>query len=226
MIIFLGGLPLPLKRNQNFPTRYQSHRFVFGVSKIVRQPTSSLKIPIYGNVAPKRAPLYHAESIVQIISQATVSQELHDALEKSLRASEYLSESLADEIKNLEVETSRSSFYGRGGVVSAKIVDVHSVTITSLNILDQQEQTFTCEPEIEAEISLEIDVEVESWYGGPEDYGMPERHSISQTRTEYFYPEVVVRLEPSTGDLDFESIYLGAQSVQVGYDDVERHLRW
>lgn len=171
-------------------------------------------------------PLFHAESIAQIISQATVSQELHDALEKALRASEYLSERLAEEIKDLDVDISRSSFHGRGGIEAAKIDDVHSVNITSLNVLEQQEQTFTCEPEIEAEISLEIDVEIEGrfGYGGPDDYEPSQRYSISQSRTEYFYPEVVVRFDPSTGDLEFESISLGTQSVQVGIDDVEGHL--
>jgi hypothetical protein len=62
-------------------------------------------------------------------------------------------------------------------------------------------------------------------YGGPDDYELPRRHSISQSRTDYFYPEVVVRFDPSTGDLEFESISLGTQSVHVGIDDVEGHLR-
>jgi hypothetical protein len=81
--------------------------------------------------------------------------------------------------------------------VAAKIDNVHSVNITSLNVLEQQEQTFTCEPEIEAEISLEIDVEIEGRYryGGPDDYEPSQRYSISQSRTEYFYPEVVVRFD-------------------------------
>lgn len=172
-------------------------------------------------------PLFHAESIAQIISQATVSQELHDALEQALRASEYLSERLADGIQCLEVNTSRSLFHGGGGIKAAKIDDVHSVNITSLNVLEQQGQTFTCEPEIEAEISLEIDIEIEGGYGygGPEDYEPSQRYSISQSRTEYFYPEIVVRFDPSTGNVELESMYFGTQSVQVGIDDVEGHLR-
>ena len=81
-------------------------------------------------------------------------------------------ERLAEEIIDLDVDISRSSFHGRGSILAAKIDSVHSVNITSLNVLEQQDQTFTCEPEIEAEISLEIDVEIEGrWpYSGPDDY--------------------------------------------------------
>jgi hypothetical protein len=38
-----------------------------------------------------------------MISQATVSQEVHNALEEALSASEHLSDSLADKIKSLDV---------------------------------------------------------------------------------------------------------------------------
>jgi len=166
-------------------------------------------------------PLFHVESIAEIISHATVSQELHDALEKALRASEYLSERLAEEIKELDVEISRASFHGRGVIAAAKIDNVHSVNVTWVNVLDQREQTFTCEPEIEAEISLDIDVENE------EDYRErpSKRLSISQSRIEYFYPEVIVRFEPSTEDLEFVSISLGTRTIRVGIDDVVEHLR-
>lgn len=61
--------------------------------------------------------------------------------------------------------------------------------------------------------------------GGPDDYEPPRRKSILQLRTEYFYPEVIVRFDRLTGHLEFESISLGTQSVEVGIDDVERHLR-
>jgi len=103
---------------------------------------------------------------------------------------------------------------------------VHSVNVTSLNVFEQQGQTFTCELEIEAEISLEIDIEIAGHYGygGPDDYEPSRRYSISQSRTEYFYPEVIVRFEPSTGSLEFESISFGTQSVRVSLDDVEGHL--
>jgi hypothetical protein len=172
-------------------------------------------------------PLIYADSIGQIISQATVSQELHDALEKALRSSEYLSERLAEDIKYLEVETSRSSLYGRGCIEGATIVDVHTVNITSVNILENKAQVFTCEPEVETEISLDIDVYMEGYYGhrGPDDYEPSRRFSISQLRTEYFYPEIVVRFEPSTGELDFKSVSWNAQTVEVGTSDVEGHLR-
>jgi hypothetical protein len=167
-------------------------------------------------------PLFHAESIAEIISRTTVSQELHEALEKALRASDYLSDRLAEEIKDMEVHVDRSPSFGtRGVILAAEIDDLHSLNIISVNVLEQHEQTFTCELEVEAGLSLDIEVEVEGRYGYNEP---PWRHSIHQSRTEYFYAEVVARFEPSTGDIEFESVYVNMQAVRVGFDDVEGHL--
>ena len=98
-------------------------------------------------------PLFHVGSIEEIVSQATVSHELHQALEKALRASEYLSETLADEIRSLDINVSRTSLFGRGGIEAARIENVDSVYVASLNVLEQRGQTFTCEPEIEADFA-------------------------------------------------------------------------
>ena len=114
-------------------------------------------------------PLLHASSIAEIISQATVSHELNEALEKALRASEYLNEYLADAIKDLDVDIDNYSSFTRSGIDEAKIDRVHSVYVTSVNVLERRESTFTCEPEIEAEIELEINVgviEEATWDGG------------------------------------------------------------
>ena len=172
-------------------------------------------------------PLFYAESIEQIISKATVSQELHDSLEKALRESEYLSERLAEEIKGSEVNIRRWSMFGRGiAIEAAKIDDVYSVNVISLSVLEQDGLTFICEPEVEVEIGLEIDIEIDGryGYGGPEDYEPTRSERISITKTDYFYPEVIVHFVSSTGELEFKSISLGIQSVETSLDDLEGHL--
>jgi hypothetical protein len=161
-------------------------------------------------------PLYSAKSIEDIISQATVSQALHDALEKALRTSEYLSIELADKIMNLEVEVSRS-YSHEVEIKHVSVENIHSITIIGLNVLDQDGQTFTCEPEVEVEIDVSVDVEFPSrWH---EEYEPPRRHVLSKARTEYFYPEIVVRFDPDTGELEFESIYLSSRSLRIDLDD-------
>jgi hypothetical protein len=170
-------------------------------------------------------PLFHVESLGEIISQATVTKEVHDALEKALQASEYLSDRLAEEIKHLDVEFRRNRDE-RGAIVAARIDDVNSINVFSLNVLEREGETFTCEPEVEAEVSLDIEIEVEGGYGyGPDDYEPDERYSTSQTSIEYFYPEVVVRFDLSTGTLEFESISLSSQAVRVSIDDVKVRFR-
>jgi hypothetical protein len=122
----------------------------------------------------------------------------------------------------LDVEFGRRSRGERGAIVAARIDDVNSINVFSLNVLEHEGQTFTCEPEVEAEISLDIDIEVEGGYGhGPDEYEPDERYSVSQTQVEYFYPEVIVRFDLSTGALEFESISLGSQTVRISMDDVK-----
>ena len=134
-----------------------------------------------------RTPFRTFSSIAEIISQATVSHELNEALEKALRASEYLNEYLADAIKDLDVDIDNYSSFTRSGIDEAKIDRVHSVYVTSVNVLEQHESTFTCEPEIEAEIELEINVGViEEDYLGRRRRGF----STSQIRTLDLYPEL------------------------------------
>jgi hypothetical protein len=169
----------------------------------------------------EEGPLFHAESIAEIISKATVTQEVHDALEKALQASDYLSDRLAEEIKSLDVEFGRRSRDERGAIVAARIDDVHSINVFSLNVLEHEGETFTLEPQVEAEIAFDIDVEVEGGYGyGPDEYEPDERYSVSQTQVEYFYPEVIVRFDVSTGALEFESISLSSQAVRISMDDL------
>src|SRR5205807_1448627 len=67
-------------------------------------------------------PLFHANSIMEIISSATVSQELHDALKKALNGSKYLSDTLAEKIKELDVTVERP-------VTDAEIDDVEVLQI-------------------------------------------------------------------------------------------------
>lgn len=129
-----------------------------------------------------------------------------------------MSEALADDIKELDVEYSRYRNSERVNIVGARIEDVYSINITSLNILEQEGKTFTCEPEIEAEIGVDLDVEVEGRYG---EYEPSHLYSKSHAHTEYIYPEVVVHFDQSTGSLEFESISLVGRAIQISIDDVD-----
>jgi hypothetical protein len=164
-------------------------------------------------------PLFHARLINDIISRATVSQDLHDALEKALKGSEYLSSTLIEKIKeSATVETSSSPF-GDWQVTAAEIEDVPSVRIISVRVLKQENLKFTCELEVEADVKLMIIARRERHYG-LEIESFEGRHT-HRTKIAYFYPEVVVDFDPSTGELKFDSIYVSeTHAVEVGRDDV------
>jgi hypothetical protein len=159
-------------------------------------------------------PLFHAESIIDIISHATVSQQLHEALEEALKGSEYLSSRLAEKIEeSATVETSTDDWQ----VTTAEIDGVPSVRIISVRVLDQENLKFTCELEVEAEVNLFIIAKRDR---SRLDIDFFEGRHLRPTKTAYFYPEVVVRFDPSTGDLEFDSIYVSERAVEVDRDDV------
>jgi PIN domain-containing protein len=166
-------------------------------------------------------PLFYVASIQEIISHATVSQQLHEALEQAIESSRYLSDTLYDKIKEagITIDRSSSSYWHVNG---ARIEDVHAARVISVRVLDQVGSEFTCELEVEAKVSIDIDAERESWgrlalmY---EHFGsMP--HHIQWTKTIYLYPEVVVLFDRSTGDIEFKSIYVPDHVVAVGPEDV------
>ena len=161
-------------------------------------------------------PLFHAESINDIISRATVSQDLHDALEKALNGSEYLRDTLIEKIKkSATVETSSS---GDWQVTTAEIDGVPSVRIISVSVLDQENLKFTCELEVEAEVKLFVIAHRERHYRL--DIDSFEGRHVRPTKIAHFYPEVVVQFDPSTGDIEFDSVYVPERAVEVDRDDV------
>jgi hypothetical protein len=104
-------------------------------------------------------------------------------------------------------------------VTAAEIDDVPSVRIVSVRVLDQKNLKFMCELEVEAEVKLMIIAQRERHYG-PEIESFEGRH-MHRTKIAYFYPEVVVHFDPSTGDLEFDSIHVSeTHAVEVGPDDV------
>jgi len=167
-------------------------------------------------------PLFHANSITEIISQATVSQAFHEALENALRESKYLSDRLAQEIKDIEIEIDRDRRDGTE-VLSATISGVDSINLVSVNVLERDGLAVTCEVEVEAALYLDIEVEVEGrrYHFMRDDYEPARRHSVHQCRTEYFYPEVIARFDSSTGNLEFESIGIGMGRIRVGPNEIQ-----
>jgi predicted nucleic acid-binding protein len=115
-------------------------------------------------------PLLYAASVGDIISQATVSRELREALEKVLCANDRLTEELADQIKNMELVPVHGSFRGNQGRVVGKIDDVDEIKIHYVNVLDQDGEEFSCEIEFEANLILNLNIEIEGRYHGYDDY--------------------------------------------------------
>jgi hypothetical protein len=126
----------------------------------------------------------------------------------------------------MELETVRCSPSFRGGEieVSGKIDDVHNIRIHYVNVLDQENQTFTCEIEFEADLHLDLNVEVLGRYHSYDDYA-PDSYTTSKSIYHVFGAEVVARFHPKAPeDLEFESVSVYGNSVKPSADQIADRL--
>ncbi len=110
-------------------------------------------------------------------------------------------------------------------MISGRIVGVDEINILSVNVLDQEDNTFTCEVELEAGLCVDLNVEVEEYYG----YEPPSSHMHTMHRTiyHYFYAEVITKFDQKAPeDIEFESIYVSGNSVELRADQIEERWLW
>jgi hypothetical protein len=162
-------------------------------------------------------PLLHAASIEDIISQATVSQELHEALQHTLSESELLSELLAEKLQDRTVV--------RGDLrlrrLSGSVDEVSDVNIFSVNVIERDGMTFTCEIEFEARLGLTVNAEQEEGGYGYDDHEPSRTHRSVKSVSRVFVAEVVVKFDPQKPDeTEFESVYVSKDNIELDIDDV------
>jgi hypothetical protein len=170
-------------------------------------------------------PLFYAASVADIISQATVSRELHEALERALTESDQLSNELAEQIKGMSLESGRGlSARGYEVSFSGRIDDVNEIRIQAVSVLDQEDQTFTCQIEFEADLRLYLHVEIEGRYHNHGDYELGSSCLTEESIWQFFYAEVVARFDPEDPKaIEFQSVYVHGHSVELK-DDIIEHL--
>ena len=72
------------------------------------------------------------------------------------------------------------------------------------------------------ELTIEIETEGGHRYGLHHDeYEPPRWQTLTRIVTAYFYPEVIVQFDQSTGELDFKSVWVGG-AVQIDRDVLSR----
>jgi hypothetical protein len=147
-------------------------------------------------------PLFYAASVSDIISQATVSKELHEALEKALSEDHRLIDELADQINSM-------GLVGRQGI-TGRITGVDEINIHYVNVVTQAGKQFTCEIEFEAEVNLDLTVEYYDLYSPPYLYEM--RRSLSHV----FQAEVIAVFEQATCEvIDVESVGVYGNALEL-----------
>jgi hypothetical protein len=147
-------------------------------------------------------PLLYAASVSDIISQATVSKELHEALEKALSEDNRLIDELAEQINSMRLMSEQG--------ISGCISGVDDISIHYVNVLTQAGNTFTCEIEFAAELNLDLTIEYHDFNSPPYLYGA--RRSLCHL----FEGEVIVVFEQATLEvIEVESVSVYGNAVEL-----------
>lgn len=171
-------------------------------------------------------PLIWAESIGDLISKATVSKELHDALVTAITESETLGDMLSEQLKEFDVEVARYARYDSVTLVDGKVDEIDDISIHYVNVLEHADRQFTCEIEFEADLVMALNVETEGQYHY-DDYEPPRHWSLGKT-IRRFPAEIVIDFDPSSPDeIAFVSVYVAGRSVELDSDELSGHYyRW
>jgi hypothetical protein len=103
-------------------------------------------------------------------------------------------------------------------MLSGRIDGVDDINILSVNVLDQEDNTFTCEVELEAGLCVDLNVEVAKYYG----YEPTRLHIMHRTIYHYFYAEVITKFDQQAPeDIEFESIHVSGNSVELRPDQID-----
>ena len=162
--------------------------------------------------------LLHATSINDIISQATVSKEVHDALQQALSQSEELSESLSEQVRELTVVRGDLRMRRFSGTVH----DVDDVNVHSVDALRREGLTFTCEIEFEAALTLRLEIEQEEQFGYRYDDYEPSRvYRTEKSVHRNFIAEIVLTFDPQKSDeLELQEVYVAKEDVELDIGDL------
>jgi hypothetical protein len=102
------------------------------------------------------------------------------------------------------------------------VQDVVDVNVYSVNVLEREETTFTCEIEFEAGLVLRLEVEQEEKFGYEyEDYEPSRLYRTTKSIHRNFGAEIVVRFDPQKPDAtELESVHVFKDNVELDIDDL------
>jgi hypothetical protein len=151
--------------------------------------------------------LIHAESLRAVISMATVTKRVQNDLRKFLDNSKSLKSRLSEELRGSPVKVRR--FHATDvDNITGNVEDVSDVSITHLNVIVQDGSEFVCEIQIEADLALDLIIEMAWRYTGEEDYEPGPIHYETDSVWHYSYAEVVVNFDPAKpSDAEIKSIH-------------------
>lgn len=162
-------------------------------------------------VAPE---LHKLETVAELLSHASVSEETHRRIAERVRESRHLVNLLEQELVGRYAETSAASKYYAPRPVSAegRVIRARVGEIGKINVIDTNQPFYTCAIDFEAILSLEL--EVTDFRG----VGEREFSRISIDVTERFEAEIRIRRSGSL--LLVDSVTVDEETINLD-DEIE-----
>lgn len=157
-------------------------------------------------IAPE---LHKLETVAELLTHVSVSEETHRAIAKRVRESSHLANLLEQELVGRYAETSAASKYYAPRPVSAegRVATSRIIEIGKVNVIDTNQPFYTCAIEFEAMLSLELEITDFRGIGGSEF----SRVAIDVAR----HFEAEIRIRRSGSLLTIDSVTVDEETINL-----------
>ena len=165
--------------------------------------------------------LFHVEKITDVLTLVNASETLRRAIQTTFAESSKLIQEIESQLIYIRAETPRVRRYYTPGPVSAEGASKAATVneISSVRVVDAAEDTYTCEVEFNATLTLRLAVEA-SWHRHDEP---SVSFDMDYDVAECFVAIVVVRFDVATSKLlEIVSVEVPEEVLLLDENDIER----
>jgi len=170
----------------------------------------------FDGVCANAQELHKLESVAELLTHASVSEETHRAIVRRVRDSNRLEHLLEQELIGRYAETSAASKYYAPSPISAegKVIAARIEKIDTVNVIDAKQPFYTCALEFETTLTLDLEITDASALGGHEFF-MSTLDVVERCTAE-------VQIRYSGSLFDIESVAVDEETINL--DDAIEEL--
>ncbi|MCF3948865.1 PIN domain-containing protein [Acidiphilium iwatense] len=170
-------------------------------------------------------PLIHAATIAEIVSHATVTVTVHNAVAAFVKDNNIVYEQLRDQVPYLRVGVGEGYIGPARVKVEVRNTELDDAFIEDVTVFDFDGTTMTCEVPFYAALRLHVDVDQDAVQYGEDDWDPGYHHRMFITIHQPLSATVTANLisaEPV--EIEINSVSLDDRSIEVNWHDIEDEL--